>query len=704
VSWTDRVSGRTGAAPAGLVAVGQWRWDGPGALRVRHALATAGQALVPGPDGRFQAPELGDVRADPATVPDPDAWRSLRVMAQGVKRRQGQTWLEWLDEPPLMPPLDDTLDETELEQVAKARLGDMETACRQPRTLLHLEEERQIVARCHRPSQRAPMVLAARTEDWERRTLWGIRPKRVLGLVRDELFDLYENRLVVGLVDRLDEALTQRVREVRRIVQAARSMGDWQKTLVLKSNHRRAARICTLWGELWANDGLLARASGVLKRLLQLRQRVLALKDSVLYRKVGGRNRTIQLRMTNVLTHDDTYRGIVELWLAWERHSLVGKEDAQARWERDQQGTAAFELFGVLLVIRAFEALHMEPTDRSFDAPIRPGASIDLSGPAGRVTLRWNEDHVLVTSAERAPLRIVTLPAMLEAAAGTAHWLQQLDAPDVLILHLAAEIEQARRVPEAVRVRLNGPGPTERPAVLVPVAPWELESVERVARALRWLLWGPLLNAYPRRVLRPPGSWALPARSPEWLATDGGALAVLEPSRGKASWSELDQRVTRQEAEVSRLDRRLEELDPKDTRKQRDRLYLRQEREVAASALSDDRAFRESLAVALERTAELLACPSCTAVASPHGFSHAGGRSFRVVCAACESSWGLRDCRSCNELFPFISCPDIEPGASPLDVDRSYGCDVLAFPVEEGAFTCTKCGRRSDGADVPPNQ
>lgn len=101
---------------------------------MRHALAEPGEALLPGPDGRFQAPDLGDARADPQTVPDPDAWRSLRVMAQGVKRRLGAPWLDWLDEPPLMPPIDDTLDETELEQFVKLKLGNMETACTLPRS------------------------------------------------------------------------------------------------------------------------------------------------------------------------------------------------------------------------------------------------------------------------------------------------------------------------------------------------------------------------------------------------------------------------------------------------------------------------------------------------------------------------------------------------------------------------------------------
>ena len=73
-------------------------------------------------------------------------------------------------------------------------------------------------ARCKRPSARAPQTLAARSEDWERRTLWGIRPRRVLGLVRDELFDIYENRVAVALVDYLDRALLLRLRSVRRVV------------------------------------------------------------------------------------------------------------------------------------------------------------------------------------------------------------------------------------------------------------------------------------------------------------------------------------------------------------------------------------------------------------------------------------------------------------------------------------------------------
>lgn len=114
-------------------------------------------------------------------------------------------------------------------------------------------------------------------------------------------------------------------------------------------------------------------------------------------------------------------------------------------------------------------------------------------------------------------------------------------------------------------------------------------------------------------------------------------------------------------------------------------------------SLRADSGFRDALVLAAARTAGLLACPICATTGTSHDFSHAGGHSFRVACRSCESTWGLRDCRSCDQLFPYIACPDNEPGEGPLDVDRMYGCDVLAFPLEESVFTCTSCGQRSDG-------
>jgi len=700
MSWTDRISGANADRPGTLSAVGQWRWNGPGPLRIRHAEGDAGDVLVHAPDGRLLCPDVDDVQVETDAIPDADAWRSLRAMGESIATRcQNKPWHHWLAESPVMAPLDETLDETELEQKLKARLGDLEEACRKPRAHLHLEEERQGVARCRRPSPRAPMVLASRSEDWDRRTLWGVRPARILGLVRDDLYDLYENRIVVGLIDRLEEALTKRVRAIRRVVNTARDIDKWQVILESGTSHRRAARVCTLWGELWTDSGLRARAESALKRLLNLRRRVLALKDTMLYRKLKGGPRSIQLRMTNVLTNDDTYLSVAVLWQVWERPLIKGEEDAQLRWRRDQEGATGFSRFAALLVMRACDILGMEPCADDVETPLTPGASIRLAGPAGDVTLRWAPDlSVHLESVHGgAPLKVVALPSALMASRRADAWLDSLQGDGVLVLYLASESkkhvsESKKHVSDVTLARLSGPGPMPRPQVLVPVAPWEIESVERVARALRWHIWKAWLEAYPFSVSLP-ASWKETPAAPTGVRVCKDKLQVLEPPKF-AGWPALEQRAKDLRAGADKIESELSALDP---RSNRARLHLRKKHDDAKAAAMSCEAILEGYRDAVRHTQELLCCPVCHSPSTSYYFEQADGRSFRVTCVGCDSSWGLRSCNACKHEFPFIATPENKFATSPLDIDRVCGCDVLAFPIEADVYLCTHCGELSDG-------
>ncbi len=662
-------------------------------MAIRGARASRGDILLAAGDGTYHLSHPIEQPPDPWVIPDEDAMRVLRMMGEGIENRcLGQGWLDWLGEPPLMPPVEDILEETELEQILSQKLGHLETVCRRPRMHLKLEEERQPVSLCKRPSKRAAQVLASHSEDWERRTLWGVRPKRILGLVRDDLYDIYENRLAVALVARLDEALAQRIREVRRIVLAARSMNEWSKAFDEGRNHWRARRICDLWGDLWEDKGLLARAKKALSRLMRLRQRVLGLRDTVLHKQIGGRRRRVQLRMTNVLTHDELYRGVVELWKAWERHVMPGDDSPQTLWEREQRSARGMSLFAMLVVVHALDALRIEPEDGTEEVPLKPGASLRLRGSCGPLTLTWSEDDRSVTlqPSQGEELRIVDLPAMLEASLATERWLDDITEEGLLILHLATD---QPRAPEAVRNKLHGPGPKQEPIMFSSLAPWELESVERVARTLRWQLWGGLFQGYPKTIDFPTRSWRPANELPEWVKLTGSSFTVIAPPRNGTAWPKLEHRRDGARREVERVQARIDGLERK---KKEDRKHLLKQLDDHRKGQDNDAWILKELQNAAEWTRQLLRCPTCPGSATPYEFE-AAGEQFRVTCRNCGTTWGLLECAHCGKPFPFIDFPRNEPGAPPLEVDRRYGCDVLAFPVKKGVYVCTRCGLRSDG-------
>lgn len=655
--------------------------------------------LIPGPDGRCHAASLGPIRCDYHCVPDDDALRTLRIVNDRLRKLEPKTWGDWIAETPLLHALDDALDETPLERAIAKSIGCLEAACEQPRTHLRIEEERLSVARCKRPSIRASTELAARSEDWERRTLWGIRPRRVLGIVRNELYDIYENRVAVALVDNLDVALLRRLRSVRRVVELGRQRENYQQVLEDSHNYRRARRILKLWGEALEDGGQLAHAESVQRRILALRRRVLALKDTLLYQQIGGRRQErLQLRITNVLSHDDVYRRVAELWIAWENHMRSYSVDPDIRWRQEQDAAEGFERFVFLVIVRALDGLGFSPPNTGQALQLGSEGEWTLDGPAGRIVLRRDLSGISVRSHHaQGLLKFISLPAMLEASVTVDEWLEDLRAGSVVLAALPAD---EPRAPAETRVRLrhysNG---LQSTPMLVTVAPWDLESVERVARMLRWYAWSDLFALYPVRVELPAG-WVPPTSSPRWIRIADRLLHVTRPPDAhERVWVELRERLDAAARSETDARRKLDACDPRDPRENRTRLHLRNELERVAGEHEAARLVVARVDGAIATLELLRSCPICRTTAYVHEFEHADDL-FRCHCSDCGATWGQRTCNECHHPFPFLDFPGNEPSEDLLGADRRYGADVLALPLRPGAYVCPHCGGGSDGGQL----
>lgn len=700
MEWIERITGRQLPAPTEPLAPGQWRYCGERRIAIGEAEAHPGDVLMPGPDGRCRIPKVGSVRCDPHCMADEDALRSLRLVGDRLRSKDRDTWEAWTAETPLLPALDEALEETALERAVATKLGYLEYACRQPRTHLKLEEERLLVGRCKRPSPKAPNVLAARSEDWERRTLWGVRPRRVLGIVRDDLYDIYENRVAVALIDNLDVALLRRLRSVRRAVALLKQRESYQHLLDGSHNYRRAERILELWGEALEDGGQLEHAQAVYRRIMALRRRVLALKDTLLYREIGGaRGQRLQLRMTNVLIHDEVYRRIAELWVAWEDHIRSLSADPEIRWQQDQDAAQGFERFVFLVIVRALESLGFRRRTEGHAATDGSDDEWALEGPAGDIVLRRDESGVVVRSAyAKEPLRFVSVPAMLEASATLDEWIRSVRAPSVVIVALPAD-EPRLPVEKRVQLRSVADEPPGKP-LFVAVAPWDLESVERVARMIRWYAWSALFEHYPPAVALPP-NWASPPRTPDWTRRRNQSLFVSRPpSEQERVWRDLDDRIATADRAKQEALTKLDALDPKDRRLDRKRLHVKGELDQAEREHGAARQAQVAMQSAIKTIDLLRGCPVCRTTAKVNAFEEAE-RLFRCGCSECRAVWGMRNCDACGRPFAFLEFAGNEPSEQLLDADRRYGADVLALPLVDGVYVCPRCGARSDGKESP---
>ena len=228
MSFRDRISGKSAKRPSAPTLFGHWIFEPSGELGPVHVNgrpAGACDVLAPAATGDWAVVRPGD------TIPtrggfftdalpdeqDVEALLQLGGLLRGPDSVKGG-WPEWSGISPLAAGLEEAVKPHPLEDRIEEELDHLVAVCRKPRTHIRVETERVLVARARRLASGAPAWLASHTEDWNHRKITGIQPRRILAEVREEKWDLYENRVAVRLLDHLVTWLRRRITEVSRVL------------------------------------------------------------------------------------------------------------------------------------------------------------------------------------------------------------------------------------------------------------------------------------------------------------------------------------------------------------------------------------------------------------------------------------------------------------------------------------------------------
>ena len=677
MSFEDRFSRRVvNAPPAETRHAGRWIvTEASRATHVNRVAADPGDALMPGPTGEWNVATGGVDRASggrffPDALPSGQDAEALRQLGQRLRDEAHDGWLAWSEINPLAPGLDKAVQPHPFEDRIEHELQHLEAVCRRPRTHIRLEIERELVGRARRIARDAPEWLAAHTEDWHHRTLAGVQPRRIRAELREERWDLYENRVAARLVDGLVAWLRRRIAEVRRIRDDVLTRFEELDDTAQGSGRYRAERIYCLWGEAW-DAGWQGIAEGTLKRLEQLLYKVLTLRGSVLYRHIPKRAQVPRsLRMTNLLNTDDHYRGVARLWHHWSLLPMQGALSVRDHYQQQQALHQSFDAWCMLLIVRACSQLRLDPaTDDDLESSLHKGHSIQLEKALrvewernGGISIRSAQgDGVLcrfvplLQSLERArtaELLAQRIRPIVDAVAKQPHW--------TVVLHPASE---SRPPYDAVATIGNPPQGVRGAIDFIRVSPFSLDCVERVARAIRWATLVPRLLAYPPSLSAPPDE---SYRAKSWLEDDNGQWVMVALPRGHESMQQD-------------VERRLREAERRERGTTKGKLVNVNE---ARKAVNEWRTFKQTVDAAIAELCELRTCPRCGGRAE---FHHRGERCFTARCwsDSCRAQWELHALPDDKGRIPVFRVPNV-PAARAHEIDELVGCDILAVPSEDG--------------------
>jgi hypothetical protein len=270
-------------------------------------------------------------------------------------------------------------------------------------------------------------------------------------------------------------------------------------------------------------------------------------------------------------------------------------------------------------------------------------------------------------------VRIVPLAHALTAADSTDEVTRCINAVEaaaansavpILVLYPGSQ-EERHRLPTNLRLRAHL---TIGPPSLVPISPAELDSIERVTRALRWYIDGTWLDHYPPHRVAPGRLAAAVATG--WLDHQDRQLRAIRP--------------------------------PDDTAMAKTNAALRRHAGPPRAIHRDDPAVR--LVLLLDELHNEIAtyayCLVCRRPIRTRDFRARDQDTFWAECSNCKVEWGLRSCGHCGGRYPVLSTRTsrLQLVGHGDDLDRTYGNELLAEPCRQPApdqpplFICTSCG------------
>lgn len=595
---------------------------------------------------------------------------------------------------PLVHDIRDAICLQPLEELIKKQIGHLEEICHRPRTYLKMESKQLPVSRAQRISPRAVEFLAARTEDWEKRTVRNIRPKRVLCLLREDLLDIYENKVTARLIDRLLEYLQKRILAVQALQKELEQANDFSKdtqNIYWRNRHR----LCSLWGEQFQAETALNTAKETLKVLQQLTYKLRGLLDTELYQAIPKRSDVGNtLKRTNILINDRHYHYVDRLWQAsspWKRRQM---KNAQQLFDAYQEVFRGFESFCLLLISRALtgngqgddKGLGFETSNLRIP---RPGDSTDFSSCRGNIVLNWQQDGIFLLGSKRIQsLKIIPLLLPLSVMSDetiVSYILNELrsnfssdQGERTIVLYPGTEDER-QKLPLLLQQQISTLGneyPIEkRTLAILPVSPLEIVSVERVARAIGWWFYSQHYQAYPFVTQEniPPSL----LEQNTWILQKEQQYKLHRPPRPD---------------EESIFHNCLDKL----------RNQVKSQGLVAKEKLDKLRQLESFPSKAKEQFKPLLICPICHSENTR--FTALDSQCFICECSNCESRWGTRICKSCSTIYPYLQVSGLDK-INPFSrqhqgwIDRVLGRNTLTIPSWNNEsvinFICSSCGTRS---------
>ncbi|MCH5165496.1 MAG: DUF2357 domain-containing protein [Clostridiales bacterium] len=213
------------------------------------------------------------------------------------------------------------IDEECVEEIKKV-VPFIQRIVEKPRSFIKSIEEKVLVATAKRINSNAIMHLGRDSNDWYARTFLTVKPKNIVSDINEETIDLYENRFVKTLIDRIIQYVVARRIKLENLFgrvedENIRAVLDSTRNsfVRIQANSDILIKALSKDGNVGASEGYLSHIREDLEEVRQLERKIINLRYSDFYNKLRKcRKVSNPIAKTNIIMFDSNYNRCYKLW------------------------------------------------------------------------------------------------------------------------------------------------------------------------------------------------------------------------------------------------------------------------------------------------------------------------------------------------------------------------------------------------------
>ncbi len=305
----------------------------------------------------------------------------------------------------------DVHDCSELLDYIEKAYSNFRAICQTPKSHLKAVNEVRPIETVKRIGYESIPYLASHSEDWLARTASGLKPARLFSRVENDEFQIYENRVVKTLIDKIISYLIRKEKEVeKQFNQLDEIMNNGVHTDSFGFDKQFSMAINELLSTDDKNYEYRSEswdlAKELLERLHTLLKKYRSLKQLRLYKYLRRvKPVTNPLNETNILLLDKNYSVIFALWKQIHKELSIKKIKSKTSIELEDLSLSYLNfcstLCGYTAHVLGFESVTSEKYERYAD-----NLSLTVIKDNGfiRITVGDNTRHELVLTTEKSPI------------------------------------------------------------------------------------------------------------------------------------------------------------------------------------------------------------------------------------------------------------------------------------------------------------